>query len=303
MASLSGRPTSTRMDFTGNMVALVTPFRNGSIDREAFKSLVERMIEGGVSAVVPCGTTGESPTLSHEEHDEVVQLTVEVAQGRVGVIAGAGSNSTSEAIRLTKAAARAGADAVLSVSPYYNKPNLAGLVRHFRGVADATDLPVVLYDIPGRCGIALGIRCITSLSEHENIQAVKLATGNVEEVTEITASTDLSVLSGDDSLPLPMMAMGARGVISVISNILPTRMNRLVHSALEGDFSAALSEHNALYPLMCAMFIESNPAPVKAALARMGLIANELRLPLSPIGTESMNRLEQLLTPFRSEVV
>ena len=291
------------MDFTGSMVALVTPFRNGSIDRKAFGALVERMIAGGVSAIVPCGTTGESPTLSHEEHDEVVQLAVEVVAGRVSVIAGAGSNSTSEAIRLTKAAAEGGADAVLSVSPYYNKPNTAGLVRHFRGVADATDLPVVLYDIPGRCGIALGIECITSLSEHENIQAVKLATGDVEDVTRITGATGLTVLSGDDSLTLPMMAMGARGVISVISNILPARMNRLVHSALEGNFSAAREEHNALYPLMCAMFIESNPAPVKAALARMGLIANELRLPLSPISTESMDRLDQLLAPLLSEMV
>jgi 4-hydroxy-tetrahydrodipicolinate synthase len=290
------------MDFTGNMVALVTPFRDGSVDLPAVGALIDRVIEGGVSAVLPCGTTGESPTLSHEEHDEVVAFAVERASGRVMVIAGAGSNSTREAVRLTRAAAKAGADAVLSVSPYYNKPTSAGLVDHFRAIADSTDLPVVLYDIPGRCGVALGLPCITTLAEHPHIQAIKVATGNVEHVTEIRRATGLAILSGDDSLTLAMMALGARGVVSVLSNILPVRVNRLVTSALEGDIATARAEHDAHFPLMRSLFIESNPAPVKAALARMGLIANELRLPLRPVSPASMSRLEQDLAPFMSEL-
>jgi 4-hydroxy-tetrahydrodipicolinate synthase len=291
------------MEFTGNMVALVTPFRNGSLDRDAFAALIERVIAGGASAVVPCGTTGESPTLSHTEHDEVVRLAVETVDDRVHVIAGAGSNSTSEAVRLTKAAAENGADAVLSVNPYYNKPTQAGMIEHFRHVADASGLPVVLYDIPGRCGVGLDPATLVTLAEHENIRAIKVATGRAEDVSFITANTDLAALSGDDALTLPMMSLGARGVISVISNLLPAHMTRLVHSALEGDFSAARREHDQLLPLMNTMFVESNPAPIKAALARIGLITNELRLPLCPITAASNSRLEKDLAPFLAELI
>lgn len=291
------------MEFTGNMVALVTPFRNGSFDRNAFATLIERVIAGGASAVIPCGTTGESPTLSHDEHDEVVRLAVETVDKRVAVIAGAGSNATAEAVRLTKAAAEAGADAVLSVNPYYNKPTQNGMVAHFRCVADATDLPIVLYDIPGRCGVGLDQGTVATLAEHPNIQAIKVATGRVEDVTFLTTHTDLAALSGDDTLTLGMMALGARGVISVISNLLPGHMTRLVHAALEGDLATARAAHNQLAPLMATMFIESNPAPLKAALAKIGLMANELRLPLCPISAESNAQLELDLAPFLPELI
>ena len=290
------------MDFTGNIVALVTPLRNGSLDTEAFTRLIERVIAGGVSGIVPCGTTGESPTLTHQEHDEVIRLAVETAAGRVPVIAGTGSNSTAEAVRLTKAAAASGANAVLSVSPYYNKPTQDGLVAHFRTIGDASDLPVVLYDIPGRCGVQLALESTVSLAEHPNIQAIKVATGDVEDICRIRQHTDLDTLSGDDSLTLPMLSLGASGVISVISNLLPRRMTRLVEAAHEGDFHAALEEHNMMYSLMKAMFVESNPAPIKAAMAMMGWLANELRLPLCPVSPAGMNLIEKELAPFLDEL-
>ncbi|MEE2887081.1 MAG: 4-hydroxy-tetrahydrodipicolinate synthase [Planctomycetota bacterium] len=290
------------MDFTGNIVALVTPLRNGSLDTGAFTSLIERVIAGGASGIVPCGTTGESPTLTHQEHDDAIRLAVETAAGRVPVVAGTGSNSTAEATRLTKAAARSGADAVLSVSPYYNKPTQAGLVAHFRTVAEASDLPVVLYDIPSRCGVRLELETTIALAEHPNIQAVKIATGDVEDVCGIRQHTNLAALSGDDSLTLPMISLGGVGVISVISNLLPRRMSRLVQAALDGDFSTALAEHNAMYPLMKAMFVESNPAPIKAAMAKMGWLENELRLPLCPVSPTGMTVIEEALSPFLDEL-
>lgn len=290
------------MDFTGNIVALVTPLRNGSLDTEAFTRLIERVIAGGVSGIVPCGTTGESPTLTHQEHDEVIRLAVETAAGRVPVIAGTGSNSTAEAVRLTKAAAASGANAVLSVSPYYNKPTQDGLVAHFRTIGDASDLPVVLYDIPGRCGVQLALESTVALAEHPNIQAIKVATGDVEDICRIRQHTDLDTLSGDDSLTLPMLALGASGVISVISNLLPRRMTRLVEAAHEGNFNAALEEHNMMYSLMKAMFVESNPAPIKAAMAMMGWLANELRLPLCPVSPAGMSLIEKELAPFLEEL-
>ena len=290
------------MDFTGNMVALVTPFRNGSLDQPAFAALIERVIAHGASGVIPCGTTGESPTLSHEEHDEVVALAVETVNHRVTVVAGAGSNATTEAIRLTKAAATAGADAVLSVSPYYNRPTQKGLTAHFHAVADATDLPVVVYDIPSRCGVRIAKPTFVGLAEHKNIQAVKIATGDVEDVTFLTRETDLTALSGDDCLTLPMLALGARGVISVISNLLPGRMTRMVQAALSFDFATARREHDILHPLMRTLFVESNPAPVKAAMARIGWIADELRLPLSSLRGDSQAQLERDLAPFLDEL-
>ena len=290
------------MDFEGNMVALVTPFRNGSVDRSALADLIEHVIAGGVSGVVPCGTTGESPTLSHAEHNEVVAFVVEKVAGRVPVIAGTGSNSTTEAIELTKAAEKAGASAALSVIPYYNKPSQEGLQQHFLAVAEASQLPVVLYNIPGRCGIELSADTICRLGEHPNIQAIKEATGNVENVTRIRRDTDLSVVSGDDALTLAMLALGGQGVISVIGNLLPARMTNLVKSALEGNFAAARAEHDRLYPLMKAMFIESNPAPIKACLHRAGMIQNQLRLPLCPVSAANMPSLMAALEPFLGEV-
>jgi 4-hydroxy-tetrahydrodipicolinate synthase len=290
------------MQFTGNMVALVTPFRNGVLDRTALARLVERTIDGGVSALVPCGTTGESPTLSHAEHDEVVAAVVELAAGRVPVVAGAGSNSTAEAVRLTRAAASAGAAAVLSVTPYYNRPNQDGLRRHFLAVADASELPVVLYDIPGRSVVRLALATTVALSEHPNIRAVKEATGDVENVTRIRAETSLAVLSGDDALTLPILALGGKGVISVLSNLLPAPMSRLVALGLAGQLVEALGIHDRLYPLMKSMFLDTNPTPVKHALAAIGLCSAELRLPLCELGAADAARLEQALEPFLDEL-
>ena len=284
------------------MVALVTPFRNGSFDRLAFTRLIQHVLDGGVSAVIPCGTTGESPTLSHEEHDEVVRAAVQIVEGQVPVIAGTGSNSTKEAVRLTRAAADAGASAVLSVSPYYNKPTQAGLAQHFLAVAECSALPVVLYDIPGRCGVNISTDTVVQLAVHPNVQAIKVATGDVEDVSRIKTRTQLHALSGDDALTLPMMALGGCGVISVISNLLPGRMTRMVTAALEGDFTSALREHEMLYPLMKAMFIESNPSPIKAALARIGMIDDELRLPLTKISAAGSTQLEEVLAPFLDEL-
>lgn len=291
------------MDFQGNMVALVTPFRNGAVDGDALRGLVDRVLAGGVSAVVPCGTTGESPTLSHDEHDRVVALTIEAADGRVAVVAGTGSNSTAEAVRLTKAAARHGADAVLSVCPYYNKPTQDGLLRHFTTVADSSDLPVVLYDIPGRTGVGLTLDTLRKLGEHPNISAVKEATGQVGNVTLIRQATSLAVLSGDDALTLPMMALGARGVISVTSNLLPAAVTGLVQAVAEGRFQAALTIHDQLQPIFTALFLETNPIPIKAALARVGWIDGEIRGPLTPMTKANQTRLEAAMRPFLEELL
>lgn len=290
------------MEFTGNMVALVTPFRNGAVDHSALSELCNRVIEGGASGVVPCGTTGESPTLSHDEHDAVVASVVETAAGRVPVIAGAGSNSTAEAIRLSRAAERAGASAVLSVCPYYNRPSQEGLARHFLAIADATRLPVVLYDIPGRSGVALALATIRRVAEHPRIQAIKEATGNLDRVTEIRSTTSLAVLSGDDALTLPLLALGGTGVISVLSNLLPQRMTRLVEAGLRGDTEVARQEHDSLQPLMRALFLDSNPIPVKTALGLLGRIDPELRLPLCPMSEARTAELEAAMAPFSREL-
>jgi 4-hydroxy-tetrahydrodipicolinate synthase len=286
------------MEFTGNIVALVTPFRNGAIDGKALARLIEHVLAGGVSGVVPCGTTGESPTLSHEEHDRVVGLTVDAVRGRCRVIAGAGSNCTEEAIRLTQAAAKLGADAVLSVNPYYNRPSQEGLFRHFMAIADASPVPVVLYNIPGRTAVELGLETIVRLAEHRNIGAIKEATGNVENVTRIRAATKLAVLSGDDSLTLPMIALGAQGVVSVLGNLLPRQVTDLVARALRGDLAGARALHDELFPAMKALFLETNPAPIKAALAAAGLCSEELRLPVCAIGSDTRQKLMATLKPY-----
>lgn len=289
---------TTHMDFTGDMVALVTPFRNDAIDEPALRQHVDRMIAAGVAAVVPCGTTGESATLSHTEHDAVIALVIEAAAGRTPVIAGTGSNSTAEAVRLSRAAQAAGADAVLSVTPYYNRPTQEGLRRHFLAVAEAIDIPVVLYDIPGRTGVALSIDTIATLAAHPNIRAIKEATGNVENVTLIRRATDLAVLAGDDALTLPIVALGGRGVVSVLANLLPAEVQSLVRAALDGDFTAARAQHDRLHPIMRAMFLETNPVPIKTALAAAGLIRPGFRLPLCEMRPENRERLLAAITPF-----
>jgi 4-hydroxy-tetrahydrodipicolinate synthase len=290
------------VEFAGNIVALVTPFRNGAVDRKGLHALVDHVVEGGVSALVSCGTTGESPTLSHEEHDAVVAMTVEFASGRVPVIAGAGSNATAEAVRLGEAAHRNGASALLSVNPYYNRPSQAGLVAHFLAIADATPLPVLLYNIPSRCGVELSLDTIQRLSQHPRILAIKEATGNVENVTRIRAATRLAVLAGDDALCLPMMALGATGVVSVLSNLVPLAMTRLVRAARAGALAEAREEHDRLYPLMKALFLETNPAPVKHALAHLGRILPELRPPLCPMQFVHQEELERVLDAYQEEL-
>lgn len=290
------------MHFRGNLVALVTPFRNGAIDAPALRAHIERMIAGGVDGLVPCGTTGESPTLTHTEHDEVVAVTVECAGGRVPVVAGTGSNSTAEAVRLTRAAAEAGADGVLSVTPYYNKPSQEGLIAHFTAIADATDLPVMLYDIPGRTGVALEPATTERLAAHPDIRALKVATGRVEDVSALRATTDLALLSGDDVLTLPMMALGAAGVVSVLANLLPGPVSRLTAAAAAGDLATARATHDRLYPLMKAMFLETNPVPVKTALAELDRMAPDLRPPLSPMTGPHREHLRRALQPFTDEL-
>lgn len=279
----------------GVYTAIVTPFtRKGEVDYERLRDLIEFQIEGGVDGIVPVGTTGESPTLTVEEHNRVIEYTVEVCAGRVKVIAGTGGNSTAEALELTRHAKEVGADATLQVTPYYNKPTQAGLVRHFTEVAEI-GLPVVLYNIPGRTGREIAVETVGELSRHPNIVALKEAGGSVDRVSHIVRRCDIEVLSGDDSLTLPMMAVGAVGVISVASNVAPGPVSEMVHAALAGDWEKARKLHRRLHPLFADLFIETNPIPVKAALAMMGRIEEVYRLPLCEMTPVNRNQLERTL--------
>ena len=286
--------------FTGSYTALVTPFtKNGAVDEARLKSLVEAQITGGVDGLVPCGTTGESPTLSHEEHNHVVDLVVKFAAGRCHVIAGTGSNSTDEAIQMTLHAKEAGADASLQVAPYYNKPTQAGLYAHFRAIAEACDIPLILYNIPGRCGVDIANETMARLRRDlpQHIVGLKEATGNVDRISQMRALVDreFCILSGDDSLSLSMMAVGAQGVISVASNVMPREVTDMVHAALKGDYERAGRIHAKLYPLFKDLFIETNPVPVKAALAMMGQIEEAYRLPLVPMADNNKTQLRKTL--------
>ena len=286
--------------FAGVHTALATPFRNGQIDEAAFRRLIDYQFDNGITGVVPAGTTGESPTLSYEEHDRIIELAIEYTAGRGLVIAGTGSNSTAEAIHMTQAAEKAGAQASLQVCPYYNKPSQAGLVAHFRAIAEATSLPIILYSVPGRCGVEIGVETVATLAETcKNVIAIKEAGGNAERVSQIAAATPESfeILSGDDSLTLPFMSIGACGVISVASNLIPGAMTELVTAANAGDWTKALMVHEQYYPLFNAFLkLDTNPVPIKAALAIRGLIGNELRLPLIPLDGPKMDHLRGLLT-------
>lgn len=283
--------------FSGSMVAIVTPFRDGRVDRDALAALVERQIENGTSAIVPCGTTGESATLSHAEHAEVIRMVVEMVRGRVPVIAGTGSNSTSEAIELTRAAREAGADAALLISPYYNKPTQEGIYRHYRAVAEATRFPLIVYNIPGRTASKVEATTLARLSELEEIVGLKEATGSMEEVQDVLrlCGDRLEVYSGDDSLTFPILALGGVGVISVVANVLPRQSADAVEAALAGRWEEARRRHFELLPLMRALFIETNPIPVKTALAMMGLCREEFRLPLVPMSDANRARLRDAL--------
>lgn len=269
---------------TGTLTALVTPFRRGQVAYDDLRRLVEAQIRGGVDGLVPVGTTGESPTLSHEEHIEVVRAVIAAGRGRVPVVAGTGSNSTREAMDLTRLAHEAGADAMLVVAPYYNRPSQEGLFRHLCAVAETTDRPIILYSIPGRCGIEIGVPVVERLrARYRHVAWIKEAGGSVDRVDQLKRALgrDLTVLSGDDSLTLPFMAVGAEGVISVASNLLPRPVSRMVRAALGGDYAAARRGHQRLYPAFKALFVEPSPAPIKAALFRAGLISSaEVRPPL-----------------------
>jgi len=274
---------------TGTLTALVTPFQKQQVAYGDLSRLVAYQIKGGINGLVPVGTTGESPTLCHEEHMDVVRATVEYASGRVPVIAGTGSNSTSEAVELTTQAHAAGADGMLVVAPYYNKPSQEGLFRHFSAIADATDRDIVLYSIPGRCGIEISVGVVERLhARYPHVRHIKEAGGNVERVDQLKQAlgSDITVLSGDDSLTLPFMAVGAQGVISVASNLLVKEIGQMVQAALANDFTKAGKLHRRLYPISKALFVEPNPVPIKVALARAGVIASaEVRAPLCPMSS------------------
>jgi 4-hydroxy-tetrahydrodipicolinate synthase len=277
---------------------MVTPFRDGKLDRLAFKKLVDLQIKAGVDGIVAVGTTGESPTLDYKEHIEVVACAVEFAAGRIHVMAGTGGNSTSEAVYLTVEAEKAGADSSLQVAPYYNKPTQEGLYQHFLEVSRATRLPLILYSIPSRCGVEIGVETVRRLAAATpRIVGIKEAGGNADRVSQLRAALGnrFSIFSGDDSLTLPFLSVGAHGVISVASNIVPRPVARMVRAFLEGNPAAALKIHRELYPLFKDLFIETNPAPVKAALAMMGLIREELRLPLVPLSAKSRALLKSTL--------
>lgn len=284
------------MKFQGSYVAIVTPFHDGKIDPNAYRKLIEFQIEAGTGGIVPCGTTGESATLSHAEHVELVELTVEFVSGRVPVIAGTGSNSTREALRLTAAAKHAGADAALLITPYYNKPSQQGLYEHYRAIAEEVDIPLVLYNVPGRTGVSLAPTTVFRLAELNNVVAVKDATGSMDWTSEVCGGCNLALLSGDDSATLPMIALGASGVISVLANVVPGAMADLVGKALEGDMVGARQIHHRYFRLMKALFLESNPMPVKAAVEMLGLIGPELRAPLTVIGEGTRTQLRDAMT-------
>lgn len=284
--------------FTGTYTAIVTPFKNGKLDLAAYERLMKLQIKAGVDGIVPVGTTGESPTLDFDEHIEVIRLAVKFVAGKVKVLAGTGANSTAEAIHLTKAAEKVGADGSLQVAPYYNKPTQEGLFQHFHAIARATKLPVVLYSIPGRCGIEIAVETVNRLAHDSvNIVGIKEAGGNADRVSQLRAALGdkFAILSGDDSLTLPFMAVGAQGVVSVASNVIPREVSQMVKAFAAGKPALALKYHAKFYPIFKDLFIETNPVPVKGALAMMGLIEEECRLPLVPMAAANREKLRKTL--------
>jgi 4-hydroxy-tetrahydrodipicolinate synthase len=284
--------------FTGTGTALVTPFRrDGSLDEATLRALVKRQIDAGVDFLVPCGTTGESPTLTHEEHIRVVEITVELAKGKVPVLAGAGGYNTAEVTAMARELAVLGADGILSVTPYYNKPTQEGLFQHYRAIAEAVSLPIILYSVQGRTGVNIEPATVRRLAQIENIIGIKEASGNVSQMAAILNAVpeDFIVLSGDDAITLPVISLGGRGVISVVSNEIPAEMAELTRLALQGDFAGARAIHRRYHPLMEMNFVESNPIPVKAAMAEMGLLESVWRLPLVPPKAENQARIRAVL--------
>ena len=287
--------------FTGVLPAVVTPFKNGAVDEEGLRQLIEFHLEHGVHGMVPCGTTGESATLSHDEHERVVEITVNQVKGRVPVVAGTGSNNTAEAIALTAHAKKVGADGVLMISPYYNKPTQEGIYQHYKKVAEEVDIPIIIYNIPGRTASNIEPETFARLAETKNIVGVKEASGSMKQITEIIrlCGNELTVLSGEDFLTYPLMSVGGKGVICVVANIVPQDMADLCNLLLAGDFDKSRELYYRLLPLCHSMFIETNPAPIKAALAMMGKISSaEVRLPLAPMSEANQGKLRKELEAY-----
>ena len=287
--------------FQGSFVAMVTPFRNGKVDEAKLRELVEFHITHGTDGLIPCGTTGESPSLSHDEHRRVVELVIEAARGRIRVVAGTGSNSTAEAIDMTKHAERAGATGALVVNPYYNKPTQEGLYRHFRAVAESVAIPILLYNIQSRTAINVETDTLARLvRDAKNIVGVKEASGSLDQMSQVIAACgpDFSVLSGDDNITLPLLAIGGSGVVSVIANIVPRETADLVHAALEGDWKRARDLHYRLFPLARAAFLETNPIPIKEAMALAGMLEPEFRLPMCRMSDANREKLRAILKPY-----
>ncbi len=282
------------------MVALVTPFQDGKVDYKTLEELVQFHLDSGTDGLVPVGTTGESPTLSHSEHKKVIERVVKVAGGKIPVIAGAGSNSTAEAIELSAFAKKTGADATLQVGPYYNKPTQEGFYQHFKAIADEVDLPIVLYNIPGRCGgSGMTPETVARLSAIENIVAIKEATGSLDQASEIASRCDITILSGDDSLTLPLASVGGKGVISVVANIVPADVKAMTDLILEGDFVSARKWHNKLFALSKNLLsLSTNPIPIKAAMSMLNMASEELRLPMTPLEQSKRVVLKKTLTDY-----
>lgn len=285
--------------FSGSLVALITPFRNGKVDYKTLDELIDFQLESGIDGIVPVGTTGESPTLTHDENKKVIERVVKTVDGMVPVIAGTGSNSTAEAIDLTAFARKVGADASLQVTPYYNKPTQEGFYQHFKAIAEEVNLPVVLYNIPGRCGAGLTPDTIARLAQIDNIVAVKEATGSLDQASDIANRCDLTILSGDDSLTLPLASIGAKGVISVVANIVPADVKAMTDLILEGDLVSARKWHNKLFTLSRSLLsMSTNPIPIKAAMAMLDMCSEEMRLPMTPLAENKKNALEKILTNY-----
>ena len=284
--------------FRGSFVAIVTPFKNGKIDEKKFAQLVEFQIKNGTDGIVPAGCTGEAATFSHQEQKRFVKLAVEIADGRVPVIGGAGSNNTAEAISLTKQAKSAGCDAVLSITPYYNKPTPEGQYRHYEAIAKSVDIPIMLYNVPSRTGISIKPETVARLSKIDNIVSIKEASGSLDQVSQILSLCDINVLSGDDSLTLPMMAIGATGVVSVVANIIPKEVHDMVFNFLEGNTEKAKRLHYSIMPLCKAMFIETNPIPVKTSMKVMKRLNGQMRLPLCGMMKDNEAKLKKALKAY-----
>jgi len=286
-------------EFSGLSVAITTPFRNGEVDIDGLKRQVEFHVAAGTNCLCPVGTTGESPTLTHDENEKVIAEVVQAAAGRIQVMAGTGSNSTAEALRLTKRAAADGADAALVVAPYYNKPTQQGFIEHYRAIAETIDLPICVYNIPGRTGKNIEPDSICRLGELENIALVKEATGSLDQASEILNNSNLTLLSGDDSLTLPLMSIGGSGVISVVGNIVPQDMMALISAFNSGDIAAAQQWHHKLFPLCRDMLgLSTNPIPIKAAMAMLGMDSGELRLPMTPLNDSEEAQLRKTLENY-----